>query len=76
LPNADNAILDVAVGSFELCYGPFWLYDWPFWTTQWAVLDNFLGIIIFGSLLAMGRFGIAPRITCVIVANAQLSNSV
>jgi len=52
--------LDVAVGRFGLCYGPFWLYDGPFWTTQWAVLDNFLGIKIFGAVLAMGRFGIVP----------------
>jgi len=56
--------LDVAVGRFGLGYGPFWLYDGPFWTMQWAVLDNFLGIKIFGAVLvravlAMGRFGIA-----------------
>jgi len=52
-------------GRFGLCYGPFWLYDRPFWTTQWAVLDNFLGIKIFGAVLvwavlAMDLFGIAP----------------
>ena len=48
------------MGRFVLCYGPFWLYDGPFWTTQRAVLDNFLGIKIFGAVLAMGRFGIVP----------------
>ena len=52
------------MGRFGLGYGPFWLYDGPFWTMQWAVLDNFLGIKIFGAVLvravlAMGRFGIA-----------------
>jgi len=55
----------MTMGRFGLCCGPFWLYDGPFWTTQWDVLDNFLGITIFGAVLAravlaMGRFGIAP----------------
>jgi len=53
------------VGRSGLCYGPFWLYGGPFWTMQRAILDNFLGIKIFGAVLvgavlAMGRFGIVP----------------
>ena len=57
------------MGRFGLCYGPFWLYDGPFWTTQWVVLDNFLGIKIFGAvlvgaILAMDRFCIAPYYWC------------
>ena len=41
----------------------------PFWTLLWAVLDNFLGIKIFGAvlvgaILAMDRFCIAPYYWC------------
>jgi len=67
------------VGRFGLCYGPFWLYDGPFWTTQRAVLDNFLGIKIFGAVfvgaaLAMGRFGIVPN--GIYVASVLLNHEV
>jgi len=47
----------------------------PFWTLLWAVLDNFLGIKIFGAVLvgavlAMGRFGIVAIIMiCVSVVS-------
>ena len=59
--------------------GPFWTLLWAVLVVWWAVLDNamgrfgkFLGIKIFGAVLAMGRFCIAPnnlvcRHTCLLL---------
>jgi len=48
-------------GRFGCRCGPFWTLLWAVLVVWWAVLDKFLGIKIFGAVLAMGRFGIVPK---------------